>query len=71
MGQTSENPPKENVAQISRAALDEAHAALKPIAERSAHYDVRQLASVLLRLVETMRGDSDEQKTQVQPRHHV
>ena len=53
----------------AKSGFDEIHAALKPIADRSAHYDVRQLATVMLRLVELL-GDG-KQKTEIPPRHHA
>ena len=51
-----------------KAALDEAHVALTSIAERSAWQDARQIARVVMRIIEAMRGD--EKKTEIPQRHH-
>lgn len=65
---TTATPPNE-ISREHRAILTEAHAALKPIAERSASYDLRQLATILMRMIEAFRGD--DKLTEVVPRHHV
>jgi hypothetical protein len=49
--------------------VEVAYAALKPIAERSPMYDTRQLALIIMRLIETARGDED--KTELPARHHA
>jgi hypothetical protein len=44
------------------------HDALKPIAERAPGFDDRRLATIIMRLIEAIRGD--EKKTELPPSHH-
>lgn len=61
--------PEKSLPDPLRAVLDESHAALKPMSERSTMADTRQLAAILLRLIEVWRDGVA--KTTIQPRHHV
>lgn len=53
---------------IEPKALEEIHASLKPISERSPMADCQALARLNMRLIESLLGK--EEKTELPKRHH-
>jgi hypothetical protein len=61
--------PPDDFLIVSRATLEKHYAVLKTMSERSASYDMRQLAQMLMRWIEETRGDKT--KTELPLRHHA